>query len=717
VYAGSSKKFKDTIHGYIDIPNVIVSNIIDTEQFQRLKYIEQTSMRSLYPAARHDRFIHSLGVYWLGRQAFECLRKNAQNILSEEEKKKLSEVWWDRQEILFSLACLLHDCAHAPFSHTLENMYILRKNKILPNDLLGLCNGMIIAELDYRLLEECKSDEEFINDFLEKSISGYNGVGAPHEKMSSYCVIANYKEAIKAICKEFVEGDILDEEIVFIVRMIIGCTYKSEGFKKSIKNCIISMLNSSAIDVDGLDYIVRDSYMSGIDNFNIDYQRLLSSLVLIPVEVFDGEEKKPINLDGMWLKGTELTIKEFKADAISGKLTIDGVGKYDKENINGIDCKLIEKDSTYTTKVEDTIRIKRIKSGTILFDETCKLHKTEFTGSIRHGRRIQLASNVEFSSNNKERAYILGYDKKALSIIEGTIEARNHEYLWVYTHPKVLYNSNYLQCELLRDVAKYLCCNVNNTQFDREKLSFNCKECKYNKDDKSEKKYGEDDILLYIIGYDTYFKEDSQGDNGVDVRCQDSLRKELCEAMSKKGFVFNRTCDDDLIALFKRIYIENARRQDMKSDKLDSDFKEFFSRRHKKPLWKSFVEYDNFLKICEEDTELNNTIPRFCDEVVRKADTRDNNYVILTCEQQEVFEKYGLTDVVIVKSSVKTKELNPNETFIKFQDQILRLYDIFAKESRKEKISKEFYYIFANMDRKLKRKELVDMVKELEAVY
>ena len=41
MYAGSSKKFKDTIHGYIDIPNVIVSNIIDTEQFQRLKYTDE----------------------------------------------------------------------------------------------------------------------------------------------------------------------------------------------------------------------------------------------------------------------------------------------------------------------------------------------------------------------------------------------------------------------------------------------------------------------------------------------------------------------------------------------------------------------------------------------------------------------------------------------------------------------------------------------------
>ena len=47
------KIFKDSVHGYIEIPSIVVSNIIDTEQFQRLRYIEQTSMRSLYPAARY----------------------------------------------------------------------------------------------------------------------------------------------------------------------------------------------------------------------------------------------------------------------------------------------------------------------------------------------------------------------------------------------------------------------------------------------------------------------------------------------------------------------------------------------------------------------------------------------------------------------------------------------------------------------------------------
>lgn len=127
MYKGKTKKFKDTIHGYIEIPDVIVSNIIDTEQFQRLRYIEQTSMRSLYPAARHDRFIHSLGVYWLGKQAFKYFRQNSQKELSEKEIKTLTDEWWDKQGLLFALACLLHDCAHAPFSHTLEALYVLRK--------------------------------------------------------------------------------------------------------------------------------------------------------------------------------------------------------------------------------------------------------------------------------------------------------------------------------------------------------------------------------------------------------------------------------------------------------------------------------------------------------------------------------------------------------------------------------------------------------------
>ena len=61
-----NKIFKDCVHGYIRVPTDMVRFFIDTEIFQRLRYIEQTGMRTLYPSARHDRFIHSLGTYYLG---------------------------------------------------------------------------------------------------------------------------------------------------------------------------------------------------------------------------------------------------------------------------------------------------------------------------------------------------------------------------------------------------------------------------------------------------------------------------------------------------------------------------------------------------------------------------------------------------------------------------------------------------------------------------
>jgi HD superfamily phosphohydrolase len=56
------KRFRDPVHGYITVPTVYCEKFIDSELFQRLRRIEQTSMRVLFPAAHHDRFAHSLGV-------------------------------------------------------------------------------------------------------------------------------------------------------------------------------------------------------------------------------------------------------------------------------------------------------------------------------------------------------------------------------------------------------------------------------------------------------------------------------------------------------------------------------------------------------------------------------------------------------------------------------------------------------------------------------
>lgn len=50
-------------------------------------------------------------------------------------------------------------------------------------------------------------------------------------------------------------------------------------------NCVISLLNSSIIDVDRLDYIIRDSATIGFKNAQVDYVRLLAGLRIVEYEV------------------------------------------------------------------------------------------------------------------------------------------------------------------------------------------------------------------------------------------------------------------------------------------------------------------------------------------------------------------------------------------------------------------------------------------------
>lgn len=114
-----SKIFKDPNYGYIEIPNLLIKNVIDRPVFQRLRRIVQTSYAPLYATALHNRFTHSLGVYHLGRIAINAIIEKA----TETEKD-----FFKKYQDVFLLACLLHDVGHAPFSHIGEVFYLKEKD-------------------------------------------------------------------------------------------------------------------------------------------------------------------------------------------------------------------------------------------------------------------------------------------------------------------------------------------------------------------------------------------------------------------------------------------------------------------------------------------------------------------------------------------------------------------------------------------------------------
>lgn len=247
------KVFKDPIYGYIGIPIEYITNIIDKAEFQRLRRIIQTSYSPLYSSALHNRFVHSIGVFYLGNKAAKKVHSEILKLITE-SKINLTEENATRLRDIYLLACLLHDVGHAPFSHTGEKFYLYRDEENTPEN--------IIDELI-----RCSGG----NKDFESDTKGKSHEAAPHEIMSAIVGI-----------KTFSEFFIDDAEKVFFARCIIGCKYTNTNEDiEQIKNCYISLLNSKEIDVDRLDYLIRDAYTSGYNSVNIDYERLLDSITIV----------------------------------------------------------------------------------------------------------------------------------------------------------------------------------------------------------------------------------------------------------------------------------------------------------------------------------------------------------------------------------------------------------------------------------------------------
>ena len=106
------KIFNDPIYGFIAVRNPLIYRIIEHPYFQRLRRISQMGLSYLvYPGAHHTRFHHVLGCTFLMQKAVEILRV---------KDIEISE----REEEALTIAILLHDIGHGPFSHALEHSFI-----------------------------------------------------------------------------------------------------------------------------------------------------------------------------------------------------------------------------------------------------------------------------------------------------------------------------------------------------------------------------------------------------------------------------------------------------------------------------------------------------------------------------------------------------------------------------------------------------------------
>lgn len=202
------KIFNDPIYGLVNFPHKFLYQLIDHPYVQRLRRIKQLGLTDyVYSGGSHSRFNHCLGALHLMTQAIQNLQYKGVEISRKESEAA-------------SIAILLHDIGHGPFSHALEHHLLPYHHE----------------QISIRIME-----------LLNKEFGG---------------------------------------RLELAIRI----------FRGQYEKPFLFQLVSSQIDMDRMDYLIRDSFYTGVVEGMIGYDRIIKMM-----NVRDGqlviEEKGALSIE------------------------------------------------------------------------------------------------------------------------------------------------------------------------------------------------------------------------------------------------------------------------------------------------------------------------------------------------------------------------------------------------------------------------------------